>query len=57
MSFTVPSSRALTPMATIGGSWVSTLKKLYGAALTFPFGLSVVTKAIGRGTTTLTSSL
>ena len=40
-----------------GGSSEKTLKKLNGAALTLPFSSSVVTSAIGRGTTTPHSSL
>src|SRR5260370_26987066 len=40
-----------------GGSSEKTLKKLNGAALTLPFSSSVVTSAIGLGTTTPHSNL
>ena len=36
---------------TSGGSSAKTLKKLKGAALTVPVGPSVVTQAMGRGST------
>jgi len=42
---------------TSGGSSLSTLKKLKGAALTLPARERVVTSAIGRGTTRPISSL
>ena len=42
---------ASSPIASVGGSWPNTLKKLYGAALTTPSSDSVVTQAIGRGVT------
>jgi hypothetical protein len=45
------------PSTRRGGSSEKTLKKLNGAALTLPFSSSVVTSAIGRGTTTPHSSL
>src|SRR5258708_18215624 len=40
-----------TPSARIGGSADKQLKKLNGAALIRPSGLTVVTSAVGRGTT------
>jgi hypothetical protein len=40
-----------TPSARIGGSADKQLKKLNGAALIRPSGSTVVTSAIGRGTT------
>ncbi len=46
-----PSGRLLTANMTIGGSSAKTLKKLNGAALTVPVGPTVVTQAIGRGST------
>jgi hypothetical protein len=50
-------SRSWMPRISSGGDWANTLKKLMGAALPTPSGLSVVTSAIGRGPTKLTSSL
>ena len=46
-----------TPSARIGGSADRQLKKLNGAALIRPSGSTVVTSAIGRGTTVPISSL
>jgi hypothetical protein len=40
-----------------GGSSLNTLKKLNGAALTTPVGPTVVTQAIGRGSTKPASTL
>ena len=45
------------PSTTTGGTELTALKKLNGAALTRPFASTVVASAIGRGTTVLTSSL
>jgi hypothetical protein len=45
------------PSATTGGTELTALKKLNGAALTRPAPSTVVTNAIGRGTTVEISSL
>src|SRR5437764_11698056 len=45
------------PSTTTGGTELTALKKLNGAALTRPAASTVVAKAIGRGTTVLTRSL
>ncbi len=45
------------PSTTTGGTELTALKKLNGAALTRPVLSTVVAKAIGRGTTVLTKSL
>jgi hypothetical protein len=47
----------LIPSTTTGGTELTALKKLNGAALTRPEPSTVVASAIGRGTTVLTSSL
>jgi hypothetical protein len=41
----------------VPGAWLKMLKKLKGAAFTFPFPSTVVTSAIGRGRTVFTRSL
>ena len=46
-----PSGRLLMATMISGGSSAKTLKKLKGAALTTPVGPTVVTQAIGRGST------
>src|SRR3546814_18648785 len=45
------------PSATMGGSLLTTLKKENGAAFSRPSGDRLTTHAMGRGTTTLDSSL
>src|ERR1700719_1809923 len=45
------------PSTTTGGTELTALKKLNGAALTRPEPSTVVASAIGRGTTVLMSSL
>jgi hypothetical protein len=57
VSLGVESALCCRPSTTSGGSSEKTLKKLNGAALTLPFSSSVVTSAIGRGTTTPHSNL
>ena len=57
VSLGVSSSRFSTPSATMAGSADRQLKKLNGAALARPSGPSVVTSAIGRGTTVPIRSL
>jgi hypothetical protein len=47
----------LIPSTTTGGTELTALKKLKGAAFTRPASSTVVTRAIGRGTTVLTNSL
>ena len=56
VSFIGPEVRSSMLMMTMGGSSASTLKKLKGAALTTPAALTLVTSAMGRGTTRLVSS-
>ena len=51
VSFGVPSGRDCKPRTTSAGSSLNTLKKENGAALTTPSLPTVVTRAIGRGTT------
>ena len=51
VSFRRPSGRLLRENMQSGGSSAKTLKKLKGAALTVPVGPTVVTQAIGRGST------
>ena len=57
VSFTRPSGRLVAANMTSGGSSANTLKKLNGAAFTAPVGPSVVTQAIGRGSTKAVSIL
>ncbi len=57
VSLGAPLWRCSTPSVTTAGSWLSTLKKLKGAALTIPSRSTVVTSAIGRGTTAPISNL
>ena len=51
VSFGVPSSRSAGASTAIGGSTPMTLKKENGAALTRPAASTVVTSAMGLGTT------
>ena len=57
VSFAAPPGLRSMLKIKIGGSSPIRLKKLKGAAFTTPASFKLVTKAIGRGTTTLTSSL
>ena len=57
VSLTRPSGRRLAANMHSGGSSQNTLKKLNGAALTTPVGPTVVTHAIGRGSTNDVSTL
>src|SRR4051812_50114303 len=57
VSFGRPSERRLAANMQSGGSSQNTLKKLKGAALTTPDGPTVVTHAIGRGSTNDASTL
>ena len=52
-----PPVAGLMPSTTTGGTELTALKKLNGAALTRPDASTVVASAIGRGTTVLTSKL
>ena len=56
VSFSSPFRRGWMPSTTIGGSCEKTLKKLIGAALSWPEAERVVTSAIGRGPTKFVSS-
>ena len=56
MSFFEPSRRKVGEKTTIGGLAPKALKKLKGARFTLPAESTVVTQAIGRGTTTPTSA-
>ncbi|MNY14940.1 hypothetical protein D3C86_1481300 [compost metagenome] len=56
VSFSSP-PRGPMPSATMGGSLLTTLKKENGAALSAPCADWLTTQAMGRGTTTLESSL
>src|SRR5690242_17454064 len=56
VSFNWP-PRGPMPSATMGGSLLTTLKNENGAALRAPCGDWLTTQAMGRGTTTLESSL
>jgi len=56
VSFGVPSSRSAGAKTARGGSVPMTLKNENGAALTTPAASTVVTSAIGRGTTSPASS-
>jgi len=53
VSFGVPLSRSPGAKAQMGGFAPNRLKKLNGAAFTFPSAVMVVTSAIGRGVTRL----
>jgi len=57
VSLGVPSSRRPMPKATYSGSAHTALKKLNGARFTTPAPFKVVIHAIGRGTTSLVSTL
>jgi hypothetical protein len=57
VSFGEPSGRDCNPRTMSGGASANTLKNENGAALTMPPGPSVVTSAIGRGTTSAHRSL
>jgi hypothetical protein len=57
VSFCRPSGLRLDANMHSGGSSQNTLKKENGAALTTPVGPTVVTQAIGRGSTNPASSL
>jgi hypothetical protein len=57
VSLCAPLGLFCSPRISSGGVWAKTLKKLIGAALLMPSGLSEVTRAIGRGPTKLTRSL
>jgi len=57
VSLWLPSRRNSTPSARIAGSADRQLKKLNGAALARPAASTVVTSAIGRGTTAPIRSL
>ena len=57
VSFWRPSGRYSTPSARMAGSDDRQLKKLKGAAFMAPWRSTVVTQAIGRGTTAPIRSL
>lgn len=57
VSLGMPGERSPGARATMGGSEPKTLKNENGAALTVPFAETVVTRAIGRGVTTVVRSL
>ncbi len=57
VSLARPSARLLAANMQSGGLSQNALKKLNGAALTTPDGPTVVTQAIGRGSTKEVSTL